>query len=100
MKRLLGLSALILAAATGCRMCASPYDYCGPVVECGCMGGGDYGGGCGNGEPSQEMMDDHSAPVEGEMIAPPNAPATPTPANSSSYHGSTGRRFNPTYAAR
>jgi hypothetical protein len=32
MKRL-AVFALILAASGGCRMCASPYDYCGPVYD-------------------------------------------------------------------
>jgi hypothetical protein len=34
MRRVLALSIVGLIAAGGCRMCASPYDYCGPVVEC------------------------------------------------------------------
>jgi hypothetical protein len=34
MRRVLALSIIGLIAAGGCRMCASPYDYCGPVVEC------------------------------------------------------------------
>jgi hypothetical protein len=49
MRRLLALSlcvsatAFAIATAEGCRMCASPYDYCGPVVESG--GCGENGGG-------------------------------------------------------
>ncbi|MCC7083973.1 MAG: hypothetical protein IT427_03075 [Pirellulales bacterium] len=39
MRRLLTLSLLLIAAGSGCRMCASPYDYCGPVVDDGCCGG-------------------------------------------------------------
>ena len=34
MRCVLALSIIGLIAAAGCRMCASPYDYCGPVVEC------------------------------------------------------------------
>jgi hypothetical protein len=34
MRYVLALSGIALIAAGGCRMCASPYDYCGPVVEC------------------------------------------------------------------
>src|SRR5262245_36411918 len=34
MRFVLALSLVGLIAAGGCRMCASPYDYCGPVVEC------------------------------------------------------------------
>jgi hypothetical protein len=51
MSRLLALAFAILFAASGCRMCACPYDYCGPVPGCGC--GDDCGGGgcssCGGG---------------------------------------------------
>jgi hypothetical protein len=54
MLRKFGITALVLCAAVGCHMCASPYDYCGPVIENGgppsqgcatCGGGmnGDYG---------------------------------------------------------
>lgn len=32
MKRLF-ICGLVLAASSGCRMCASPYDYCGPVYD-------------------------------------------------------------------
>ena len=34
MRSLLALSIVAILAGAGCRMCASPYDYCGPVVEC------------------------------------------------------------------
>jgi len=34
MRRVLAFSIVGLIAAAGCRMCASPYDYCGPVLEC------------------------------------------------------------------
>jgi hypothetical protein len=34
MRAVLALTLVGLIAAGGCRMCASPYDYCGPVVEC------------------------------------------------------------------
>jgi hypothetical protein len=34
MRYVLALSIVGLIAAGGCRMCASPYDYCGPVLEC------------------------------------------------------------------
>jgi hypothetical protein len=44
MRRLLALLPLLMMAAGGCRMCASPYDYCGPVVDSNCCGGpGGYG---------------------------------------------------------
>jgi hypothetical protein len=41
MRRLLALSLLVIAAGSGCRMCASPYDYCGPVMD-DCCCGSDY----------------------------------------------------------
>src|SRR3954453_7826689 len=54
MRRLLAcsfvtLTGLTIAAGTGCRMCASPFDYCGPVVECnnGNCGGGYHVGAAG-----------------------------------------------------
>ena len=73
MKRLLGISALVLFAATGCRMCACPYDYCGPVVECGCVG-------CDSG-PSGPY-EESSPAVEGETITPGAPQMAPTPADS------------------
>jgi hypothetical protein len=96
MQRLLALSALVLVAATGCRMCASPYDYCGPVVECGCMeatGGGPATGNCGCGGSaapgdvldSSRMMKGVPAIPSGETISPENVPAAPAPAPSTGY---------------
>jgi hypothetical protein len=41
MRRLFALSLMLVAAGTGCRICASPYDYCGPVVD-DCCCGSDY----------------------------------------------------------
>lgn len=35
---------LALLGAAGCRMCASPYDYCGPVVD-SCCCDSQYGAG-------------------------------------------------------
>jgi hypothetical protein len=48
MRRFFAITALVLSAAAGCHMCASPYDYCGPVIEnngpqsYGPQMGGDY----------------------------------------------------------
>jgi len=39
MRRLFFTAMCVLAAAAGCRQCASPYDYCSPVVENGPMPG-------------------------------------------------------------
>lgn len=58
MRRLLALSLLVVAAGSGCRMCASPYDYCGPVVDDGCAGG-DY----------QSQPPSHSQPQFQDMPA-------------------------------
>jgi hypothetical protein len=109
MYRLLALSLFVLAAATGCHMCASPYDYCGPVVECGCVGGGSCGCGCNsNAAPSEGPSYENGAPMDGgEMVSPQNAPAgstntqgiSPTPANPpGGYNGSALRRDNPNVA--
>ena len=37
MQRILGILAIVSLAlsAAGCRMCANPYDYCGPVATGG-----------------------------------------------------------------
>lgn len=100
MNRLLGLSALVLLASTGCRMCASPYDYCGPVVECGCAGG--EGCGCNSMGPQGEgTYEENSPPMNGEMISPEAPQTAPTPANTpSSYNGASWRRQSPTLASR
>jgi hypothetical protein len=92
MKRLLGLSALIMFAASGCRMCACPYDYCGPVVECGCMGG--EGCGCGSAGPMEGPMDEGSAPMDGETISPGTPQPAPAPMNTpTSSNRSASRRI-------
>jgi hypothetical protein len=47
MRKLLFAALCGLAATVGCRQCASPYDYCSPVVENGpqCGPGPMQGGG-------------------------------------------------------
>ncbi|HEX3998906.1 MAG TPA: hypothetical protein VHX65_10175 [Pirellulales bacterium] len=35
MRKLFFTALCVLAASAGCRQCASPYDYCSPVVENG-----------------------------------------------------------------
>src|SRR5262249_31845484 len=57
------------AAAGGCRMCASPYDYCGPVVECGDNHPSEY-----SAQPAASGSDYETVP------APAAKPETPTPA--------------------
>ena len=44
---LLLLTFALVGAAQGCRICDSPYDYCGPVMPCG-EGCGCGPGGCGH----------------------------------------------------
>jgi hypothetical protein len=97
MIRLLGLSALVLLASTGCRMCACPYDYCGPVVECGCVGGE----GCGMSQGPVEGQIQDGTPVDGEMIQQGAPQSAPTPANGPmSSNGAPWRHPSPTLASR
>ena len=83
MRRLLPLLLLaIVAGSGGCHMCACPYDYCGPVVECGCWDDspGCYGGGLGHGEPIyNETPSTESVPTP--------APAQPAPPSNGQYYG-------------
>ncbi|MGC4001842.1 MAG: hypothetical protein QM811_01290 [Pirellulales bacterium] len=83
MLALLGLSCL----AVGCRICDSPYDYCGPVQPCGemgCASGGCGGGSCGGGCSSCGGGGGHShhaaMPYEGETIYE-SAPTRMTPSS-------------------
>jgi hypothetical protein len=88
------LGLLVLSAATGCRMCACPYDYCGPVLEDGC-------GYCGGANAMQGNMHmnsgDEQSAMPGQMqeevmpgrsgsptVAPPmqSTPAKPNPPQS------------------
>jgi len=74
------LTGLTIAAGTGCRMCASPYDYCGPVVECD---NGNYGGGyhAGTSAPADgQYYEKGSGPEEIQRPAPPQNMGQPTPA--------------------
>ncbi|HTQ39397.1 MAG TPA: hypothetical protein VMJ32_10230 [Pirellulales bacterium] len=92
MRRLLALSVIVFAANMGCRMCASPYDYCGPVVESGCVepngrggcygGGGGCGCGCGGGSP-MEGVPTNAAPMNA-------APMNGMPMNGQYYENSPG----------
>jgi hypothetical protein len=78
------LTGLTIAAGTGCRMCASPYDYCGPVVECD---NGNYGGGyhAGTSAPADgQYYENGSGPEEiqrpGQNMGQPTPAPAPTPA--------------------
>jgi len=33
MRRFIAVAVIVFIASAGCHMCASPYDYCSPVVE-------------------------------------------------------------------
>jgi hypothetical protein len=88
MRRLFALLSL-LGALSGCRMCASPYDYCGPVVDDNCCGypGGGPAMGPNQGAPYYENAPAmESAPADGTVIegvsdAAPQPPQnwSPTP---------------------
>ncbi len=98
MRRLLTLLSLVIAAS-GCRMCSSPYDYCGPVVDsdcCGYPGGGpamgaNQGGAIyenapvTNGTPTEAtVIDGDSAPVPPTTWSSPSAQRQPMPARTPS----------------
>jgi hypothetical protein len=56
MRRFFVIAVCVLSASTGCHMCASPYDYCSPVVENNGPGPGpedgpEYATNNGNGGP-------------------------------------------------
>jgi len=68
MRYVLAISIIGLIAAGGCRMCASPYDYCGPVVECD-----------GDGHPAAYSMPPSSSGPE-TVPAPQAKPESQAPA--------------------
>jgi hypothetical protein len=73
-RSVLALSAIVLiAAATGCRMCAHPFDYCGPTYT---------GGNCDACNPDARAGSILSPPVQttfnGDTVAPQEA-IQPTP---------------------
>jgi len=68
-RTMLAWSVVVLVAVTaGCRMCASPYDYCGPT----------YTGECGSCDPyyregsrfSQAESVIYDGPIDAESVAP------------------------------
>jgi len=66
----------LLAWSTGCRMCASNYDYCGPTVSGEC--GGDCGPECGICAPREgSILTGVSHTVYEEGMAVPHAMPTP-----------------------
>jgi len=96
MRRVITLLSLLIAAG-GCRMCASPYDYCGPVVDsdcCGYPGGGPAMAGnhgaayyenapAANGTPTEATVIDgnpDSAPIPPTTWSSPSAQRQPVPA--------------------
>lgn len=74
------LTGLTIAAGVGCRMCASPYDYCGPVVECDDSYTSGYHGG-GAAPADGQYYENGSTPEEVRPQPPKNMGSpTPTPA--------------------
>lgn len=79
---------LSLAAATGCRMCAHPYDYCGPIVSQGCHGmqcHETYRAGSILSEAGP--MEGAPIPMDAPILDAPAAPASAEPAMDYSYSG-------------
>jgi hypothetical protein len=72
------LAALTLAASGGCRMCASPYDYCGPVVDCDDGGySNGYHPGVGSQPAAGQYYENKSAPEEINRPQSPKNLGTP-----------------------
>jgi len=71
----LGIALLLLGAAAivGCRMCAHPYDYAGPVMDGQCESCGVPGGRAGS------ILSPGVQPV-GEVQLPPGAAGVEVPA--------------------
>lgn len=86
------LAACVLTAclSTGCRMCCAPYDYCGPVWQCGgCAdlstrrcGSGVHGPACGPCGATNNMVYTQNpaqiSPTNGQPVMP-SQPATAIP---------------------
>jgi hypothetical protein len=88
----------VVGTSQGCRICDSPYDYCGPVMPCGegcgaggCGhsgydGGGYSGGGdggcatCGNGGGHGGHAVEHEHEYEGGTVIQGQPTPAPTPA--------------------
>lgn len=86
MRRLLALSFVLIATGSGCRMCASPYDYCGPVVD-DCCCNSDYQPSVPyQGSPVAEMESmESSEPVYYESTRPMPTKAVTKPSNSNQF---------------
>jgi hypothetical protein len=102
MRRLLAcsfvaLTGLTIAAGTGCRMCASPYDYCGPVVECDdCNSGNGYHPGTVAPAPADgQYYENGAAPEDIKRPAPPQNMGTPTPTPATGPMASRTQNQNP-----
>lgn len=90
-RTLFGLSLVALVAVTcGCRMCADPYDYCGPlftgdccgppcapyaragsILSCGCQPCGGPPCGCQS-VPGPVMAPGATGPAPGELVPVPD----------------------------
>jgi hypothetical protein len=69
MRRLFALSLILVAAGTGCRICASPYDYCGPVVD-DCCCGSDYQPQTPYHGPTEPVISDGESAGEADSTGP------------------------------
>jgi len=95
MRRLLALAIVGLAAGTGCRMCASPYDYCGPVVDNDCANAG--AGFAPHADTSGPAYDNVPAP-EGKVESPtPATPPVPSPPTPQARRTRSGAKYYGTY---
>jgi hypothetical protein len=72
------VSALTVAANGGCRMCASPFDYCGPVVDCD-NGGYPHAGNHGGAVEDGAYYEHGSAPEEISRPQTPKNTGVPSP---------------------
>ncbi len=74
----------LLAFATGCAMCANPYDQCGPLADTTCGDACQPGFRAGSILSAPVGLSVVGPPVEGELVEPePSAvpsPARPAPA--------------------
>ncbi len=68
MRKFFVLAATVLIASAGCHMCATPYDYCSPVIENHYGPGGPDGSGPDGGEswggPDTDMSRRNAPPQQ------------------------------------
>ena len=79
---LLGVFVLVVSFSAGCRLCCAPYDYCGPVYDCGQ---------CANLMTNRCGSGVHGVPCGGQP-AVAQIPAQQIPQNSPQYNNSIPRQ--------